>query len=65
MDILLSKLECLSKPVKMTDNDKDTSLLSNLPIFRTLRICNILWVVLFSCLYATKLFWIVISNLAE
>jgi hypothetical protein len=32
MDRIQSKLACLSKPIKMTDNNKDTSLLHNLYI---------------------------------
>jgi hypothetical protein len=33
---------CLPKPLKGTDNRKDTSLLQNLSIFRKLQICNAL-----------------------
>ncbi len=34
---LCSKLLCMITPFKVTNNNKDTSLLHNLPIFRTLR----------------------------
>jgi hypothetical protein len=39
---LRSKLVCLSKPVKVTDNTKDISILRNLPIFSKLQIRNVL-----------------------
>jgi hypothetical protein len=43
MDGLCSKLVCLSKLVEVTDNNnKDTSLLRNMPIFSILQIRNIL-----------------------
>jgi hypothetical protein len=35
MDGLFNKLVCLSKLVEVTDNNKDTSLISNMPIFST------------------------------
>ncbi len=38
--VCLFKLECLSKPVKMTDNANDTSSLQNLSIFRKLQVQN-------------------------
>ncbi len=37
-----SKLMCLSEPAKVTDTNKDTSLLHNLSFFCTLQICNVL-----------------------
>jgi hypothetical protein len=37
---LSSKLICLSKPVKVIDKIKDTSLLQNLSISHKLQICN-------------------------
>jgi hypothetical protein len=43
MDRLHGKLVCLSKPVKVTDNSKDTNLLHELSIFRTLQIRNVLY----------------------
>jgi hypothetical protein len=39
MDKLRNKLACLSKPLTVTDNNKDTGLLSNISIFHTLLIC--------------------------
>ncbi len=39
---LCSKLVCLSKPMKVTDDNKSASLLNNRPIFCTLQIHNAL-----------------------
>jgi hypothetical protein len=36
------KLECLSEPVKVTDNNKHTTLLQNMSIFHTLQIYLVL-----------------------
>jgi hypothetical protein len=39
---LRSKLVCLPYPIKVTDNNKNTSLPRNLSIFCSLSVCNVL-----------------------